>query len=113
MVQVEVLNPEVLKNYEEFWKPIIQPVKGDEGGLEPLVDMYQVMKELSDYSRPMDNAAEVYCHVTGGMLSKINTDPKAVIQFADERIEEAVAEAIKEMFDEPYSQDEAASLSSN
>lgn len=61
--------------WQEFWLPIVAP--------NGTVDIEQIKKELSDYWRFMDNCAQVYAHVTGNQISKVNTDPDVVCVYAD------------------------------
>lgn len=58
----EVVSPEVEKDYQEFWKFIVEK--------DGKVDMKQVKKELYDWHFAMGEVAKVYCEVTGGLLSK-------------------------------------------
>lgn len=76
------------KTYDDFWKPLVEK----DGAL----DLDAVKRELHDYCTFMRNAAEVYCHVTGNRISKVNTDPAAVIGEADARTQEAVDAAVRE-----------------
>lgn len=73
---------EVERVWNELWRPIVCK-RGQ-------IDVEQVKKELYDYSVFMDNAARVYCHVTGGAISKINTDPDVVIAVADDYMDELI-----------------------
>ena len=65
------------KEYNEFWKDIIEDEKGD-------IDKEKLMKELSDFSRLIANAGKVYCHVTNGNISNVLTDADVVIAVADD-----------------------------
>ncbi len=76
--------------WKEFWEQIL--IKED-GSL----DLEQVKKELADFHDLIHNASEVYDHVTGGTLSKPNSAPVYVIQFAEDRIKEQLDEQEKEM----------------
>jgi len=76
------------KHYNEYWKDIIE--KDGE------VDMNQLKKELFDYSNLMDNASKVYCHITNGMMSKVNYAADTVIAEADQAESDRTAEAIKD-----------------
>lgn len=68
------------QTFEEFWREI---VCNEDGSLN--VD--QVKRELHDYRTTLKNVPLVYDHVSGGMVSKPNTDAVHVIQFADEHYE--------------------------
>lgn len=75
----------------EFWHKWVYP---DGATAE------QVQAELADYHQFMGYASKVYCELTGGRISKINTLPEVVISVAQEvqqkDIEEAIAEAREE-----------------
>jgi hypothetical protein len=68
------------KEYEEFWKEIVENPDGS-------INMDQLKKELSDFRLLIHNAQEVYMHITGGVISKVLTNPEAVIRIADEYYE--------------------------
>lgn len=72
------------KTWSDFWQPIVAPTGH--------IDLEQLKKELSDYFVFMDSCSEVYCHVTGGRISKVNTDPKTVCAEADEYYNEIALE---------------------
>lgn len=78
------------KNYDEFWKGLIEK--------DGHVNLDQIKRELFDFHTLMRNAGEVYCHVTGSQVSKVNTDPAVVTSIADDilnrNIQEAVAESM-------------------
>lgn len=87
-LEADLASAEVEENWNDFWKDIIMP-KG-------YIDLEQLKKELFDYSNIMHGASEVYYHVTGGAVSKPNTDPKVVCAMSDDITTELVEEAIKE-----------------
>jgi DNA primase large subunit len=68
------------KTYTDFWKDIIEKDNGE-------IDMDALKRELHDYHVALDQVTIVYCHITGGRISKINTTADAVIQEADEYYE--------------------------
>jgi len=72
-----MVDAEVEKEYQEFWKEIIEKPDGS-------IDKEQLKKELFDFSQLMINASKVYCYITGDAISKVNTDPDAVIRCADD-----------------------------
>lgn len=74
--------------WRDFWKPLVAP-----GGQLCLA---QVKRELFDFHNLMDNTARVYCHVTGGAISKPMTDAGAVIQISDEVDERQCQDAVEE-----------------
>ena len=73
--------------YEEFWRDLVEREDGN-------IDLDAVQRELHDFGVLMENAAKVYCHVTDGRVSKLNTLPDSVIIMADDIIEERIAEAV-------------------
>jgi hypothetical protein len=81
------------KVYEEFWKEIVENPDGS-------INMEQLKKELHDFSVVMNQVPKVYGHVTGNRISKVNTLAQAVIGEADDRVQEAVDEAVKEAKDD-------------
>lgn len=72
----EPLPPEVEQDYQDFWKGIIER--------DGVIDLRQLKLELSDFRTVMRGAAKVYDHVTGGQVSKPNTDPNVVCSLADD-----------------------------
>lgn len=70
-----------LRENREFWDKIILRKDGT-------VNMTQLYRELSDFSFMMEQVPLVYCHVTGGILSKPNYYAKEVIALADRRADE-------------------------
>jgi len=65
------------KKFEEDWKEL---VCNEDGTL----NMDKVMRELYDYSFLLASVPKVYCHITGGKISKPNTLPGVVIAEADD-----------------------------
>ena len=78
------------KNFKEFWVPIIFDMENGRLNLE------QLKKELYDYSMLLENVPKVYCEITGGRISKPNTNPDAVISEYNDVLTEIVNDAIKE-----------------
>ncbi len=81
-----------MKNYKEEYWDHWQSIVEKDGQL----DLDSVQRELSDYSMVMDIAAEVYCHITGNRISKVNTLASEIITQAEEIQEEHIQEAIEE-----------------
>src|SRR5690554_6072270 len=83
-VPIEPLD--VLEDYEEtyesFWKDIVENPDGS-------LNLDQVKRELHDCALLLDAVSKVYCHVTGGIVSKPLTDPSVVCSLADEHYEES------------------------
>ena len=82
----ERLSPE--DNYNEFWKEIVE--KNGE------LDLNQIKKELSDYSFILDQLPKIYCHVTGGLLSKHMYFAGTIIQVFEERQSELFEDLLKD-----------------
>jgi hypothetical protein len=61
-----------LQIFSEFWAPIVQRPDGTP-------NFGQIARELAGYHDPIGWASEVYCHVTGGRISKPSALPSAVI----------------------------------
>lgn len=53
--------------------------------LRAAIDFDQVQRELHDYSVALELVPNAYSELTGGALSKLNTDPKYVVQFNEDR----------------------------
>jgi hypothetical protein len=87
--EIVLLDPEVKKDWEEFWRDIIYFPDGQ-------LDMDQVMLKLHDYHVFMGTAAEVYCTLTGNRISKINTKAEAIIGQIRENENRDIDEAVKE-----------------
>ncbi len=81
------------KKFEEDWKELVCKEDG-------VLDKDKVMRELHDYSVLLENVPKVYCHITGGKISKPNTFASVVIAEADdsysneEVMEDSVANAL-------------------
>ncbi|WP_037935378.1 hypothetical protein [Streptosporangium roseum] len=82
--------PDYVKTYDDFWKDIVENPDGT-------LNRDQLMRELFDYHVVMEQVGQVYCHITNGRISKLNTLANTVIAVADERIEEIVAEALADL----------------
>jgi hypothetical protein len=78
------------EEFKDFWVPIIFDAKNGRLNLE------QLKKELYDYSMLLENVPKVYCEVSGGKISKPNTDPEEVILAFNDLLNETVDDAIKE-----------------
>ena len=67
----------VEKNYQEFWKNIIEP-KGK-------FSLEQVKKELSDYHFLLEEVPKVYDKITGGRLSYPNYHAHTALSMHEEK----------------------------
>lgn len=63
--------------FDDFWKEIVCDENGN-------LKLDQVQRELFDYWVAIQNVPKVYCELTGGMFSKLNTDAAYVINAAEE-----------------------------
>lgn len=93
--------------FDEFWKDIVTNPDGS-------LNVDQVKKELHDYSKMLDEVPKVYCHVTGGLISKPNTAAEFVIMEADavldRMIQEGVEDRLKDRELSPVSEDSIVDL---
>jgi hypothetical protein len=76
------------KEWESFWKEHVCNPDGT-------INLEQLKKELYDFSFVMEQVPKVYCHITGGKLSKVMYPAKTVISVADEYFKEKL-EALTE-----------------
>ena len=76
------------KTFKDFWESIVGP--------EDNLNTAQVKLELHDFACLIENATKVYYHITGGMISKAQTDPDAVISEADQTTNNAINDALEE-----------------
>lgn len=83
------IDPAVQKIWDEFWKPLVCFRSGR-------ISKERVMQELADFHLVMTEAAKVYCHVTGGRISKVNTMAHAVIDEATAVDNDALEEILKD-----------------
>lgn len=77
--------PDYMQSYADHWQSIVENEDGT-------LNKDQVARELFDYTTLIGNATEVYLAVTGERFGKVTTSPSAVIDAANERISEALAE---------------------
>lgn len=80
------------KQWDEFWKDLL--IKNGK------LDMDQIKREMFDFSNMMDSFGKVMDHVTGGMVSKPNTDPDVICGLADEHYEKWADDDFKDRFEE-------------
>lgn len=66
--------------YESYWKSLVEE--------DGVLNVDQVKKELFDFWQVMQLVPRVYCHVTGDQISKLLTDPEAVMNVADDHYAE-------------------------
>jgi len=82
------------KEYEDFWKEIVET--------DGVMDIDKVKRELSDFSKLIENIPLVYDHITNGQVSKPLTDPNVVIALHDDIRTKDIDEAIQEHIDIAY-----------
>lgn len=80
-------DPEVVEQFNDFWAQLVCEENGR-------LNRNAVMRELFDFATLMDAASKVYCHVSGGMISKHNTLPEVVIAVATDKDNEALEEIL-------------------
>jgi hypothetical protein len=80
---------DAMKLFNEFWHALVC----DNGGR---LNRNAVINELWDYFTLMGSASKVYDHVTGGKISKANTDPSVVIAVATDTENEALEAILKD-----------------
>lgn len=110
--------PETFHDLNVFRYALLAHLEG--GELKPILDMMpkaesreawsfsypagmsaqDAANELSDYAFLLDQIPKVYCHITGGRLSKTNYHAHAVIGVHDEVRQEEIDEAVKEALEE-------------
>jgi len=79
--------------YDDFWKDIVENPDGT-------LNMDQLKRELAEWKFAMGEVAKVYCHVTGGQLSKPMYYAKDVIEFAEDYISQRCAWAIEDFLEQ-------------
>lgn len=91
---------EVEKEYEEFWKDIVE----DDG----VLNKEQIKKELYDFSMVMVNCSKAYVEMTRGIISKPNTYFSEVLSIFQEKFWniEYVKDDIKDMLKDCKDYDE-------
>lgn len=70
------------QTFADFWKELVCDADGN-------LILDRVMRELHDYRTLLMNVPKVYSHVTGGKVSKANTDADVVIALADDSYQES------------------------
>ena len=76
------------QEWEEYWKPLLYTNKK--------LDIDKIKNEMMDLIFIYQQVAEVYCHITGGLLSKPNYYAKTIIDEYDNQINKAYEEGIKD-----------------
>lgn len=76
-----------IKKAWDFFKPIITKKDGS-------INVTQLKKELADFNHLMDQVPKVYCHVTGGSLSKVMYKSDVVIDAFESYVETREKEAV-------------------
>ena len=70
------------QKYNEFWKEIVENPDGS-------LNKEQIMKELADFSVLIKNLSEIYCYMTGNMVSKPMVNSSVIIQICEEQLQES------------------------
>lgn len=95
-----------IEQYESFWKSLVENEDGT-------LNKDAVMRELSDYYVVMQHCGTIYCHFSGGMVSKPMTLPSIVIELANEREAERYADVLAFLEDVADTNPRAAELLDN
>jgi hypothetical protein len=81
--------PDYKQTWESFWKKLCTNKDGS-------LNLDAIQRELSDFHFVMGEVGKVYCHITGGLLSKPNYHADAVIGVYEDRVEKLIKEALEE-----------------
>jgi hypothetical protein len=84
--------PEVDRVFAEFWADIVCP--------DGEWDLAQVKRELHDYHIALSEVPKVYCHVTGGRMSKPHYYAEDVIREADEWAEQLAKDSVTDLIED-------------
>lgn len=76
---------DVEREYVKFWKEIVE----DENGV---LQIPLIKRELYDYSKALDTVSKTYDQLTGGRISKLNTDPSYVVEYSKENFKHEFTE---------------------
>lgn len=76
--------------YNSFFKDIVENPDGT-------LNKDQVMRELADYTVFMDTASKVYCNITHGRISKINTNADAIISVYEDCVNELIDDHVNDI----------------
>lgn len=85
-------NKEWDNDYEEFWKPLLQT--------DGKWDEQKIKNEMHDLCCVLDQVSEVYCHITGGLLSKPMYYADVIKAKYDDQITEAYEEGYQDALDD-------------
>jgi hypothetical protein len=80
------------QTWEEFWRDIVAP--------DGTVNLDQVKRELHDFRQIIKDLSRLYMEVTGGRVSKPNTDVGVVLDLAEEHCKRQVAQALRNLAEE-------------
>jgi hypothetical protein len=88
------IDEEVEKEYQEFWKDIVENEDGT-------LNKEHVKKELCDFSMVMDNCTKAYIEMTCNRISKPNTKFFEVLSIFEEKFldKEYVRDDMRETID--------------
>ena len=81
-------NKEWIEESNSFWKDIIYR--------DGKIDEEQVLKELSDFYYVMKQVPRIYCHITGGKLSKVMYSAETIIAESNDYQQKCFEEYRKE-----------------
>lgn len=86
------------KTFEEFWKGIVYDEQGN-------LNLDQIKKELHDYHYMLEQVPKVYCAITNSTLSYPNYPAETVISVYEACLNEVVEQEVKEIVNNPISND--------
>lgn len=92
---IEDSETSVEDRWKQFWEPLLIKSNGK-------IHMEQMKKELSDFYVLIHYIPEIYCEVTGGMVSKHLTCPSAVIREYQNNVERQCEYAVEDAKEEIY-----------
>lgn len=81
-----------VKTYHDYWQELVEDKNGN-------LDKDKVMRELHDYHTLIEQVPKVYEYVTGGATANPMVLPEVIKSLADDWVQEACDDAIKEHTD--------------
>lgn len=87
------MEDKTIDEVKRFWDNIIRNPDGT-------INEEQLYKELADFSFVMDQVSDVYCHITGNLLSKCNYRANMVKDKADEYYNDYYREIAEDLIDD-------------
>lgn len=91
-VTKEDLGKDYEKTWVEFWEPIIAP-RGE-------ISLDQIKRELHDYRGLLEKLPAFFDEITGGRVSKPNTDLKVVLELTEQKARREFANHLRDWAEE-------------